>query len=226
MLLDLLFSVIDVLVSLVLDVDDLLGSLVGLLGSLSLLDHAVNVRVRETSAGADGDLLRLSSGLVLCADVHDTVGIDVESDLNLRDTARGHGDAGQVEVTELLVVLGELALTLEHSDTDLGLVVSGSGENLTLLGWNRRVSVDQSSEDASHGLDTEGQGSDIEQENILDVTSEDSTLNSCTDSDSLVWVNTTVWLFVEEVLNGFADLGDTARATDHEYFVDLILGQG
>ena len=60
-LLDLLLGVVDVLVGLVLDVDDLLGSLVGLLRGLSLLHHSVDVGVGETTAGADRDLLLLAS---------------------------------------------------------------------------------------------------------------------------------------------------------------------
>ena len=60
-LLDLLLGVVDVLVGLVLDVDDLLGSLVGLLSGLSLLHHSVDVGVGETTAGADRNLLLLAS---------------------------------------------------------------------------------------------------------------------------------------------------------------------
>jgi len=125
MLLNLLLSVVDVLVGIVLEVDDFLGSLVGLFGGLGLLDHTIDVGVGETTAGANRDLLRLARGLVLRADVHDTVGINVESDLDLRDTARCHWDTGEVEVSKLLVVFGELTLTLQHDDSDLGLVIGG-----------------------------------------------------------------------------------------------------
>ena len=86
--------------------------------------------------------------------------------------------------------------------------------------------MNQPSEDATHGFDSEGKRSDVEQEDVLDVTGEDGALDSCTDRNGLVWVDTTVWLLVEEVLHGFADLGDTAGAADHDHFIDLILSQG
>merc|ERR1719453_1032583 len=64
--------------------------LVGLIFSailLCLLDHAVNLGLRQTTLlVGDGDLVRLSSGLVLCTDIQDTIGIDVECHLNLRHT--------------------------------------------------------------------------------------------------------------------------------------------
>ena len=214
-LLKLLLGVVDVLVSLVLKVNDALHRLISLLGALGLLHHAVDVGVGETTAGADRDLLLLAGRLVLGGDVHDTVGIDVESDLDLGHTTRSHGDALKIEIAELLVVLGELALTLENGDADLSLVISGSGESLALLGGNGRVSVDQSGEDATHGLNTQGEGSNVQQEDILDITGQDGTLDSGANSDSLVRVNTTVGRLVEEALNGFTDLGDTAGAANH-----------
>ena len=48
----------------------------------------------------DGDLVGLARGLVLGVDVEDTVGIDVEGDLDLRDAARRRGDALEVELAE------------------------------------------------------------------------------------------------------------------------------
>jgi len=224
-LLDLLLGVVDVLVSFVLKVNDAFGGLIGLLSCLSLLDHAVNVRVGKTTAGADSDLLLLASRLVLGGNVHDTVGIDIEGDLDLGNTTGSHGDSLEFEISKFLVVLGELALTLENSDADLGLVVSGGGENLALLGWDGCVSSDKSGEDATHGLNTERQRSNVEEEDIFDVAGEDSTLNSGTNSDSLVGVHTSVGSLVEEALHGLTDLGDSARATNHEHFVDLVLSK-
>ena len=52
-----LFSIVDVLVSLVLKIDDLLGGFILLLGGLGFLHHAVDVLVRETTARTDRDLL-------------------------------------------------------------------------------------------------------------------------------------------------------------------------
>ena len=225
MLLELLLSIIDELVSLILKVNHTLHSLISLLGALSLLDHAVDVGVRETTAGADGDLLLLASGLVLGRDVHDTVSIDVKSDLDLRNTTGSHGNTLKIEVTELFVILGELTLTLKDGDTNLSLVVSGSGEHLALLGWDGRVSGDQPSEDTAHGLNTKRKRSNIKEEDILDIASKDGALDGSTDCNGFIRVHTSVRLLAEEVLDSLTDLGNTAGATNHENFVDASLGQ-
>jgi len=226
MLLDLLLSVVHILVSLVLKVNDAFGSLIGLLSGFSLLNHAVNVRVGKTTAGADGDLLGLAGRLVLGGNVHDTVGIDIEGDLDLGNTTGGHGDSLEFEISKFLVVLGELTLTLENSDADLGLVVSGGRENLALLGWDGCISADKSGEDSTHGLNTKRQRSNVEEEDIFNIASEDSALNSGANGDSLIGVNTSVGGLVEEALHGLADLGDSRRATNHEHLVDLVLSKG
>ena len=57
MLLELLLSIVDVLVSLVLKIDDLLGGFVLFLSGFGFLHHAVDVLVRETTARTDRDLL-------------------------------------------------------------------------------------------------------------------------------------------------------------------------
>ena len=225
-LLELLLGVVDELVSLILKINHALELLISLLGALGLLDHSVDVGVGKTATGANGDLLLLTCGLVLCRNVHDTVGIDVESDLNLWHTARSHGDALKIEITELLVVLGELTLTLENSDADLGLVIGGGGEDLALLGGNGRVSRNQSGEDSAHGFDTKGQGSDVEEKDILDIAGEDGTLDGSANRDSLIRVHTSVGLLAEEVLDGLTNLGDTAGAANHENLIDVSLGQG
>jgi len=222
---ELLLSVVNVLISFVLKVNDsLLGFIVGL-GVLGLINHAVNIGIGETTGRTDSDVLGLTSGLILGRDVHDTVGINVESNLNLGVSSGSHGDTGKIEITELLVVLGELTLSLENRDSDLGLVISSGGENLRFLGGNGRVSVDESGEDSSHSLNTERKGSDIEEEDILNISSEDGSLDGGTDSDGLIRVNTSVGGLSEEVLDDLSDLGDSGRSTNHEYFINLILGE-
>lgn len=166
----------------------------------------------------------LASGLVLSCHIKNTVGINVESDFNLGVTTGSHGDTGQLKIAKLLVVLGELALTLENSDADLGLVVSGGGESLGLLGGDSSVAVNKAGENATHGFNTEGKGSNIEQKNVLDVTSQDGALDSSTDSDGLIGVDTTVGLLAEEILNEGTNLGDTGGTTNHKDLIDFVLG--
>jgi len=81
------------------------------------------------------------------------------------------------------------------------LVISSSRESLGFLGWDGGVSVNKSGENSSHGLDTKGKWGNIEQKNILNITSQNSSLNGGSNSDSLVWVDSFVWLFSEEIFD-------------------------
>jgi len=153
--LKLLLSVIDVLVSFVLQFDCLLHSLVSFSSSLSFLDHSVDVIVTKTSTTLNLDTLLLSSGLVLGGDIHDTVSINVKCNFDLWVTTRSHWDALKLEVTKLLVIFSELTLSLQDTDSDFGLVVGCSREDLTLLGWDGGVTSDKLCADTTHRLNTE-----------------------------------------------------------------------
>ena len=81
---------------------------------------------------------------------------------------------------------------------------------MALFSGDRSVSSDQSGEDSTHGLDTERQRSNVEKEDIFDITSQDSTLDGGTDCNGLVGVDTSVRLLVEEALHGLTNLWDSA----------------
>lgn len=136
-----------------------------------------------------------------------------------------HGNSGKLEVSELLVILGELTLSLEHGDTDFGLVIRSSGENLGLLGWDGGVSVNQTSKDTTHSFDTEGKRSNIEKQNVLDVTGQDGTLDGSSDGNGLIRVHLPVGLFIEEIMDELLDLWHSCRTTNEDDFVDLVLGK-
>src|SRR5438045_9174260 len=80
------------------------------------------------------DLLLLAGRLVLGRDLHDAVGVDVESDLDLRHATRRRRDADQIELAEQFVVGRHFALALEDPDRDRGLIVLGGRGVLAFLG--------------------------------------------------------------------------------------------
>merc|ERR1712205_117699 len=97
---------VKVVVERVARIDLLLQSLVLLRELLSLLDHALDLLLRQAALVVrDGDLLRVTSALVLSADHQDTVAVDLERHLDLRNAARRRRDARHVELAELVVVL-------------------------------------------------------------------------------------------------------------------------
>jgi len=148
--------------------------------------------------------------------VDNGVSVDIEGDLNLGYTTVGRGNANQLEVAEELVVADKLTLTLVDLDLDSALEVSSGGEDLGLLGGDSGVTVDQTGEDTTEGLDTEGERSNIEQEEVSDLTSKDSTLDSSTDGNSLVGVDRLGGVTTEDALDRLGNLGHTGHTTNED----------
>ena len=220
-LLESLLSVVQDTVGAVGSLDSGLALLV--LGTvlLSVLNHGLDLSVGETRTGSDGDGLVLVGGLVLGVDVDNGVGVNVKGDLDLRNTTVGRRDTNQLEVTKQLVVLDELTLTLVHLDLDGSLEISSGGEGLRLLRRDGGVAVDQTSEDTTKGLDTERQGSNVEQENVSDLTSQDSTLDSGANGNSLVGIDGLGGVTAEHGLNGLGNLGHTGHTTNQDDVLDF-----
>ncbi|GBE60908.1 NAD-specific glutamate dehydrogenase [Babesia ovata] len=203
--------------------------LVLLLVLLGLGNHALNVAGAETTlVVGDGDVLRLAGRLVHGSNVQDTVGVNVEGDLNLGNTPGSGGNAGKVELSEEVVVLGHGTLTLEDLNEHTFLVVLVGGEDLGLLGGDGSVPLDEHGHDTTSGLKTEGQGSDIEQQQLLDfarlVTRKNGGLDGGTVGNGLIRVDGAAGLLtVEEVLDELLDLRDTGGTSDEHDLVDLSL---
>ncbi|GMR52836.1 hypothetical protein PMAYCL1PPCAC_23031, partial [Pristionchus mayeri] len=203
--------------------------LLGIILSLQLLGighHLLDLVLRETSlVVGDGDLVLLSSGLVLGRDVEDTVGINVEGDLDLgHSTGRGR-DARELELAEQVVVLGHGTLSLVHLDEYPGLVVSVGGEGLGGLGGDGGVALDKRGHHTTSSLDTERQRGDVEKEQVLDglglVSREDSSLDCGSVGNGLIGVDALVeFLSGEEVREELLDLGDTGGSSDKDDVVD------
>src|SRR6266478_4659703 len=102
--------------SVVLGVDRLAAFLV--LGGVGLgvLDHLLDVGLGQSAGGLNPDLLFLAGRLVLCRDVDDAIGVDIEGHLDLRHAARRRRNSHQVELDEILVVGRHFAFALEDED--------------------------------------------------------------------------------------------------------------
>ena len=214
----------------VLGADTATLSLILLLVLLGLGKHALNVLLGETAlVVGDDNLVGLSSALLDGRDVNDTVGINVEGDLDLRDTTRGRGNAGELELAEQVVVLGALTLTLEDLDQDTRLVVREGGEDLGLLGGDGGVAGNELGHHTTSSLDTNGKGSNIEEQNLVgrlgrSVARENGSLDGSTVGNSLIRVDGLVGLLTIEVVgNELLDTGDTGGTTDKDNLVNLRL---
>jgi hypothetical protein len=206
---------------------DALASCLVLFGVLlSLLNHALDFLGAEaTLVVGDGNALALTGALVTSANLQDTVGIELERDLDLRNTTGSGGNTGKLELAELVVVFGHGTLTLEDLDQDDGLVVSGGRENLGLLGGDGSATLDQVGHDTTSGLNTESKRVDIHQDNLagLGLTRQNTTLNSGTVGDGLVGVDTLAGLLSEELLEHGLNLGDTSGTTNKDNIINVAL---
>ena len=128
-------------------------------------------------------------------------------------------------MTELLVVLSKLTLSLENVDSDSSLVVCSSREGLTLFGWDGSVSCNEFGANSSHSLDTKGKRGHIKKEDIFNITREDSSLNSCTDGYGLIWVYSSVGLLSKEMLDSLTNLWHSGRATNKKNFINFVFGE-
>jgi hypothetical protein len=204
-----------------------LASCLVLLGVLlSLLNHTLDFLGAEaTLVVGDGNALALTGALVTSANLQDTVGIELERDLDLRNTTGSGGNTGKLELAELVVVFGHGTLTLEDLDQDDGLVVSGGRENLGLLGGDGSATLDQVGHDTTSGLNTESKRVDIHQDNLagLGLTRQNTTLNSGTVGDGLVGVDTLAGLLSEELLEHGLNLGDTSGTTNKDNIINVAL---
>ncbi|EKJ94259.1 putative NAD-specific glutamate dehydrogenase [Bradyrhizobium lupini HPC(L)] len=198
--------------------------LVGLSIGFGVLDHLFDVGVRKATGGLDADLLFLAGALVLGRNLHDTVGVDIEGNFDLRNTTRCRRQANEVELTKQLVVLRHFALTLRDADGHGRLVVFGGREGLALLRRDRRVAIDQTREDATQRFDAERQRGHVEQQNVLDVALQNASLNGRAHGNNFIRVHALMRLLAEQLLDDFLHLRHAAHATDENDFVDLGSG--
>ena len=221
----LLLGLIDQGFGLVLHVDPLALLLVSAGVGFGVLHHLLHLVVTEGGSTGDGDALLLTAALVLGGDAQDAVGVDVEGDFDLGNATGGRGDAIEAEGSERLVVAGHLALALEHVDFHVGLTVHGGGVGLRLLGRDGGVPGDHLGHHTAQGFHTQGEGSDVQQKDVLDLTGEHTALNGGAHGHHLVGVHGLVGGLPGDALHQLEHGGDAGGTTHHHHFVQLGGGQ-
>nr|P41755.1 RecName: Full=NAD-specific glutamate dehydrogenase; Short=NAD-GDH [Achlya klebsiana]AAA17563.1 NAD-specific glutamate dehydrogenase [Achlya klebsiana] len=198
----------------------------------SFLHHAFNIILGEaTLVVGNGNLVFFTSRLFDGRHVQDTVGINVEGDINLWNTTRHWRNTIEGELPEQVVVTGHRTLTFKHLNQHTRLVVSVGGESLRLLGWHSSVTLDEGSHDTTSSFQTKRERSDIKKQQVLElfrrvVTAQNGSLDCGTESNSFIRVDRLAWfLAVEEVRKQLLDLWDTGGTTDKDDFMDLALGE-
>src|SRR5487761_2682241 len=125
--------------------------------------------------------------------MNDAVGVDIKGDLDLRNSARRRWQTREFEHAQFLVISSHFALTLVCLNLHGRLIVIRRCEDLAALGWVCRVALNQTSHNATLCFDAKGKRCDIEKENILDFTLQNSGLKRCSNSDNFVRVYALIW---------------------------------
>ena len=95
-----LFDREDERVEFILILDDFFSLLIFFLVLLSLFDGFVDVRLGEVGRRSNRNISGFLSAEIFCGYMYDTVGVDIESNFDLRNTSRRGSDARKIELTE------------------------------------------------------------------------------------------------------------------------------
>ena len=153
--------------------------------------------------------------------MQNAIRIDVEGNLDLRRATRGGRDAIQTEGSENFIIPRHRALALQHDNLDGRLTVAVSGKGLGLFRRNRRVAWNHRRRNLSRRLDTEREGSDVEEEHIANVAFEDAALDRRANSNDLVRIYALMGGLTAELPRNIYDLGHAGHAADQDELVDL-----
>lgn len=202
-------------------------------GGWLTVDHVLDLSGRELADGVgDGDVGAAAGGLLSGGNLEDTVDIDLEDDLK-DGLASLHGrDRSKGEFTQGGVVLAVDTLTLVNGELNGLLVVGNSGESPLLDGGDSLATGDDGGKDVALHGDTQGEGNDIQKEEVGGLSrgglaGEDTGLDGSTVGDGLIGVDALLELLVvEELAEELLDLGDTSGTTDEDDLVNGALLDG
>src|SRR5690554_1457598 len=227
-LIELIFQLFEALLDLVAELVgavaclNLLAALLILfLVRLGLVDHLLDLFLGETRTGRDGDLLILTGRLIARRHVQNTVGVNIEGDLDLGNTARSGRDALEVEASEALIEARFGSLSLKDVDFDLRLVVVRGRVDLLLLGGDRRIARDHHRHHAAERLDTEAERGDVKEDDILHIAAEHARLDGSAERDDLVRVHAPMRILAEELLHRLLNEWDPGRTSNEDHLVDV-----
>jgi len=104
------------------------------------------------------------------------------------------------------------------------LLYGSGGKGLALLGGDGGVALDELGHHAAHGLDAQGKGGDVQQQQALHVAHQHAALQRRAHSHALVGVDALEALFAGELLHHVLHSGDTAGAA-HQQDLGQLAGR-
>ena len=172
-------------------------------------------------------MLFLTGTQILGGYIYDTVGIDIKGNLDLRDASGCGSNTVQSELSQRFVISGKLSLTLYHIDIHRALIVSRRREDLTLLGRDRGISLDQSGSHAAHGLDGKGQRSNIQKQDLTctGIACQLAALYGSAQSHTLIGVQILGGLLACQLFHLILYGRDSGGTAYQKHLTDICVGQ-
>ena len=188
---------------------------------LSLTRHSFDFFLAHAARSRDRDLLLFCGGQILRGYIDNSISVNVESHLNLRNSARRRRDAHQKELAQWPVVLSHGAFALEHMDLHRGLVIRRGRERLPAPRRDGRVALDELGEHAAQGLHPERQGRDVEQHHVAHVAGQHAALDGGAHGHHLVGIHPFVRFLTEQFADHLLDSRDSRGAAYQDNLVDI-----
>ena len=162
--------------------------------------HFLYFILRQSAGGSDGYLLLLAGAFIVSLHVEDTIGVDVEFNLNLGHTPRCRQDTIKHKPSQGSIIGCHRPLALKDVNFDTGLIISSRAENLALGGRDSGIAGDEGGCHSTKGLDAQSKGGHIKEKDILDISLEHSCLNGGANSYHLIGVDPLMRFFAEKLL--------------------------
>src|SRR5262249_6353264 len=134
---------------------------------LRVSHHAINLLLRELRGATNRETLLLPGGFVARRDRENTVGINVEGDVDLRQSTRGGRNAFEPKMAERAIVTRQFALALQYVDVNGALVVIRSRKGLRTAYRDSCVTLDELRHDPTKRFHSKRQWCDVKQHDIL-----------------------------------------------------------
>src|SRR5262245_12098882 len=152
---DLAFDLISDRIGLIARVNLFAPSSVFIGVTLRVSDHAPDLVFGELGRAGDRDPLLFSGGFVLSRRGQDSVGVYVEADLDLRQSAWRGRDAFEPEMAQRAVVARQFAFALKYVNVNRILIVFGGRKDFRTTRGDGRIALDQFGRHAAERLHTQ-----------------------------------------------------------------------
>jgi len=107
-------------------------------------DGSIDFLLRQATGGRNLNRLFLTGGNILGRHIHDSVGINIKSNFDLRNAPGCGRNPHQLEPAQCFIMSGHFPFTLENMDGHRRLIVGRRGKGLAFFGGNGGIFFNQS----------------------------------------------------------------------------------